>query len=99
MSDVEVDPVEVRRSAAQIEVVAQEASSSRAAVADSVSTQESAWKESGKPGFAKFVDILEEQADRLRTDLTDLGDKLRAAADAYEQQDEEAGGALDTTVR
>ncbi|GAT17712.1 ESX-1 secretion-associated protein [Mycolicibacterium thermoresistibile] len=99
MSDLEVDPVEVRRSAAQMEVVAQEASSSRDAVADSVSTQEAAWKQVGKPGFAKFVDILEQQAERLRTDLTDLGDKLRAAADVYEQQDAEAGDALDTSVR
>ncbi|MGV0838572.1 type VII secretion target, partial [Mycolicibacterium thermoresistibile] len=52
-----------------------------------------------KPGFAKFVDILEQQAERLCTDLTDLGDKLRAAADVYEQQDAEAGDALETSVR
>lgn len=74
MSDVNVDPADVRRSADQMDVVAAEASSSRAAVADSVSTQEAAWKEAGKPGFAKFVDILE-------------------------QQDREAGEALDTSVR
>ncbi|MGV0838540.1 type VII secretion target [Mycolicibacterium thermoresistibile] len=99
MSDVEVDPAEVRRSAAQMDVSAEEASSSRAAVADSISTQEAAWKQAGKPGFAKFVDLLEQQADRVRTDLTDLSDKLRAAADVYEQQDTEAGDALDTSVR
>ncbi|MGV0687346.1 WXG100 family type VII secretion target [Mycolicibacterium thermoresistibile] len=99
MSDVEVDPAEVRRSAAQMDVVAEEASSRRAAVADSISTQEAAWRRAGKPGFAKFVDLLEQRAERLRTDLTDLGDKLRAAADVYEQQDAEASGALDTSVR
>jgi hypothetical protein len=39
------------------------------------------------------------QAERLRTDLTDLSDKLRAAADVYDRQDNEAGGALDSSVR
>jgi hypothetical protein len=53
----------------------------------------------GGPGFTKFVGILEAQAQRLRTDLTDLGDKLRAAADVYDKQDSEAGGALDSSVR
>ena len=80
-------------------VVAGEASSSRATVADSVSTQSAAWKQKGTPGFTKFVDILETQAERLRADLTDLGDKLRVAADVYDRQDNEAGGALDSSVR
>lgn len=97
--NVSVVTAEVRRSADQMSVVADEASSSRAAVADSVSTQTTAWKQQGTPGFAKFVDILEQQAQRLRTDLTDLADKLRAAADVYDQQDHEAGGALDSAVR
>lgn len=97
--NLNVAPVEVRRSADQMDVVAEEASSSRGAVADSVSTQGSGWKEKGTPGFGKFVGILEAQAQRLRTDLTDLGDKLRAAADVYEKQDNEAGGALDSSVR
>jgi hypothetical protein len=39
------------------------------------------------------------QAERLRTDLTELGNKLRAAADVYDQQDHEAGGALESSVR
>ena len=85
-------------SADQMDVVAQEASSSRAAVADSISTQGSAWKQAGTPGFTKFIDILETQAQRLRADLTDLGNKLRAAADVYEKQDSEAGGALDSSM-
>ena len=58
-----------------------------------------AWKQQGTPGFTKFVGILDAQAERLRTDLTDLGDKLRAAADVYDKQDHEAGGALDSSVR
>jgi len=90
---------EVRRSADQMDVVAEKASASRSAVADSVSTQGSGWKEKGTPGFGKFVGILEAQAERLRTDLTDLGDKLRAAADVYDKQDSEAGDALDSSVR
>jgi hypothetical protein len=53
----------------------------------------------GTPGFTKFVGILDAQAERLRTDLTDLGDKLRAAADVNDKQDHEAGGALDSSVR
>lgn len=97
--NVSVVTAEVRRSADQMTVVAGEASSSRAAVADSVSTQTTAWKQKGTPGFTRFVDILESQAERLRTDLTELGDKLRAAAAVYEQQDHEAGGALDSAVR
>jgi uncharacterized protein YukE len=97
--NVNVATAEVRRSADQMDVVADEASSSRSAVADSVSTQGTGWKEKGTPGFGKFVDILEAQADRLRTDLTYLGDKLRAAADVYDKQDQEAGGALDSSVR
>jgi WXG100 family type VII secretion target len=97
--NVNVATAEVRRSADQMDVVADEVSSSRSAVADSVSTQGTGWKEKGTPGFGKFVDILEAQADRLRTDLTDLGDKLRAAADVYDKQDQEAGGALDSSVR
>jgi uncharacterized protein YukE len=97
--NVSVVTAEVRRSADQVDVVADEASSSRTAVADSVSTQGTGWKEKGTPGFGKFVDILEAQAERLRTDLSDLGDKLRAAADVYDQQDHEAGGALDSSVR
>lgn len=40
MSDLEVGPAEVRRSAAQMEVVAEEASLSRNTLADNVSTQE-----------------------------------------------------------
>lgn len=97
--NVNVVTAEVRRSADQMTVVAGEASSSRASVADSVSTQGSAWKEQGAPGFTKFVDMLEAQAERLRTDLTELGDKLRAAADVYDRQDQEAGGAIDSAVR
>lgn len=97
--NVSVATAEVRRSADQMDVVAEEASSSRTAVADSVSTQGTGWKEKGTPGFGKFVDILEAQAERLRTDLTDLGDKLRAAADVYDKQDSEAGGAFDSSVR
>jgi uncharacterized protein YukE len=89
---------EVRRSADQMDVVAQEASSSRASVADSISTQGSGWKQAGTPGFNKFVEILETQAARLRADLTELGGKLRAAADVYEKQDLEAGGALDSSM-
>lgn len=96
---VDVVTADVRRSADQMQVVAEEAASSRAAVADSVSTQGAAWKQAGTPGFGKFVDILEEQAQRLCTDLTDLADKLRAAADVYDRQDHEAGGALDAAVR
>ena len=97
--NVNVVTSEVRRSADQVTVVAGEASSSRAAVADSVSTQGAAWKERGTPGFTKFVDVLDAQAERLRTDLTQLGDALRAAADVYDRQDHEAGGAIDSTVR
>lgn len=97
--NLDVVTAEVRRSADQMTVVAGEASASRAAVADSVSTQGAAWKHQGTPGFTQFVGILESQAERLRTDLTDLGDKLRAAARVYEQQDQEAGDALDSTVR
>jgi uncharacterized protein YukE len=78
--NVLVATAEVRRSADQMDVVAGEASSSRAAVADSVSTQGTGWKQQGTPGFTKFVGILEAQAERLRADLTNLGDKLRAAA-------------------
>jgi uncharacterized protein YukE len=98
-ANVTVTTAEVRRSADQMDVVADEAASSRTAVADSVSTQGAGWKEKGTPGFGKFVDVLEAQAQRLRTDLTDLGDKLRAAADVYDKQDIEAGGALDSSVR
>ena len=90
---------EVRRSADQMSVVASDASASREAVADSVSTQGAGWKEKGTPGFGKFIDVLETQAQRLRTDLTALGDSLRAAADVYDQQDNDAGGAIDSTVR
>lgn len=98
MSEIEVDTAEVRRSADQMSVVAQEAASSRSGVADSISGQTAAWKQAGTPGFSKFVGILEAQAERLRTDLTGLGDKLRAAADVYDQQDHEGGEALDSTV-
>jgi uncharacterized protein YukE len=97
--DVSVVTAEVRRSADQMDVVADEAASSRNALADSVSTQGTGWKEKGTPGFGKFIGILDVQAERLRTDLTDLGDKLRAAADVYDKQDDEAGGALDSSVR
>ena len=97
--NVSVATGEVRRSADQMDVVAAEASSSRSAVADSVSTQGTGWKEKGTPGFGKFVGILEAQAERLRTDLTELGDKLRTAADVYDEQDNEAGGAFDNSVR
>jgi uncharacterized protein YukE len=98
--NVNVVTAEVRQSADQMTVVAGEASSSRAAVADSVSTQgAAAWKQQGTPGFTKFVDVLEAQAERLRSDLTQLGDALHAAADVYDQQDQEAGGAIDSTVR
>ncbi len=97
--NVSVATAEVRRSADQMHVVAGEASSSRAAVADSVSTQGAGWKQQGTPGFTKFVGVLEAQAERLRADLTDLGDKLRAAADVYDQQDHEAADALDSSVR
>jgi hypothetical protein len=97
--DVHVVTAEVRRSADQLDVVAEEASSSRKVLADSVSTQGAGWKEKGTPGFGKFVGVLEDQAERLRTDLTDLGNKLRAAADVYDEQDSEAGEALDSSVR
>ena len=97
--NLNVVTAEVRRSADQMDVVAEEASSSRSAVADSMSTQGSGWKEKGTPGFGKFVGVLEAQAQRLRTDLTDLGGKLRAAADVYDKQDHEAGSALDSSVR
>ena len=67
-------------------------------MADSVSGQGSAaWKSALRTGFAKFIDILDTQAGRLRADLTDLGNKLRAAADVYEKQD--LGPAARWTVR
>ncbi|KUI28388.1 hypothetical protein AU196_17145 [Mycobacterium sp. IS-1742] len=97
--NVHVETAAVRLSAAQMHVVAEEASSSRAGVAAGIAGQESAWKTAGKPGFAAFIDILETQAERLRTDLTDLGDKLNAAADVYDQQDAVGGAALDESVR
>jgi WXG100 family type VII secretion target len=96
---VEVDTAQVRLSADQMDVVANEAATSRDAVAGSVAGQESAWKSAGRPGFAKFVGILEDQAQRLRTDLTGLAGALRAAADVYERQDQEGGSALDASVR
>jgi hypothetical protein len=68
-------------------------------LADSVSTQGAGWQEKGTPGFGKFVGVLEAQAERLRIDLTDLRDKLRAAAAGYDEQDSEAGEALDGYVR
>lgn len=98
MSEIEVDTAEVRRSADQMGVVAQEASSSRSAVADSISGQTAAWKQAGTAGFSKFVGILEQQAERLRTDLDGLSEKLRAAADVYDQQDREGGEALNSTI-
>jgi uncharacterized protein YukE len=55
----------------------------------------SAWQAAGRAGFANFIGILEGQADRLRADLEDLADKLRAAADAYENQELESSAALD----
>ncbi|MGN7780159.1 type VII secretion target [Mycolicibacterium sp. 22603] len=58
-----------------------------------------AWKEKGTPGFEKFIDVLEAQAARLRSELTALGDSLRAAADVHDQQDHEAGGAIDSAMR
>ncbi len=67
-------------------------------MADGISGQTTAWKQGGTPGFGKFVETVEAQAERLRTDLTDLRDKLRNAADVYERQDHEAGGALDSSV-
>ncbi len=97
--DVVVSTAEVRLSADQMAAVAAEASSSRAAVADSVSTRTAGWKEKGTPGFGKFIDVLEAQAERLRSDLTTLGESLHSAADVYDQQDQEAGGALDSAVR
>lgn len=97
--DVAVSTAQVRLSADQMAVVATEASSSRAAVADSVSTHGAARKEKGTPGFGKFIGVLEAQAARLRSDLTALSDSLRAAADVCDRQDHEAGGALDTPVR
>lgn len=91
---------EVRRSADAMEVVAVEASTSRAALADSISGLGSAaWKTAGRSGFAKFIDSVDAQAGRLRAELIDLGDKLRAAADAYDDQDAEGGAALDVSVR
>lgn len=97
--EIYVVTAEVRRSADAVDVVANEASSSRAAVADSISGQgQAAWQTAGRPGFAKFIDILDAQAGRLRADLTDLGAKLRTAADVYEKQDLEAGEALDSSV-
>ncbi|WP_193046836.1 type VII secretion target [Mycolicibacterium baixiangningiae] len=98
MSDVYVVPAEVRRSADQMHVVAQEAAMSRSGVADSIAGQTAAWKQAGTPGYSKFIAILEAQAERLRADLTDLGDKLRAAADVYDRQDQEGGDALDRSV-
>lgn len=97
--NVEVDTAQVRLSADQATVLADEASRSRDAVAGSIAGQESAWKTAGKLGFSKFVHILEEQAQRLRADLTDLGDMLRAAADVYDEQDAENASALDSSVK
>lgn len=97
--NVHVDTAQVRLSADQMDVVANEAATSRDAVAGSIAGLEAAWKTAGRPGFAKFVYILEEQAQRLRTDLTDLGEKLRAAADVYDKQDREGGSALDESLR
>lgn len=96
--EVRVTPAEVRKSADQMDAVAHDAASSRAGLADSISGQIMAWKQAGTPGFGEFVDLIEAQAERLRTDLTDLRDKLRDAAGVYERQDHEAGSAIDTSV-
>lgn len=96
---VYVVTAEVRRCADHAEVVAQDASASRTAVAAAMSGTTSAWKSLGRSGFENFIDILDRQAARLRTDLTGLADRLRAAAEKYERQDMEGGAALDTSVR
>lgn len=96
--ELRVTTSEVRRSADQMDVTAHEASSSRKAMADGISGQNRAWQQASTPGFAKFVQVVEAQAERLSTDLTDLRDKLRNAADVYERQDHEAGSALDSST-
>jgi uncharacterized protein YukE len=96
--EVYVVTAELRRSGDHAELVGRDASSSRGALAGAMSGTSGAWKSAGRGGFEGFIDLLEQQTHRLRTDLTELGDRLRAAADAYDRQDLEASVALGNSV-
>ncbi|WP_036437628.1 type VII secretion target [Mycobacterium sp. URHB0044] len=96
--EIYVVTAELRRSGDHAELVGRDASSSRAALAGAMSGTSGAWKSAGRGGFEKFIDILEQQTNRLRTDLTELGDKLRAAADDYDRQDLECAVVLADSV-
>lgn len=96
--EIYVVTAELRRSGDHAELVGRDASSSRAALAGAMSGTPGAWKSAGRSGFEGFIDILEQQTSRLRNDLTELGDRLRAAADAYDRQDMEASVALADSI-
>jgi hypothetical protein len=97
-AEIYVVTAELRRSADGAELVGRDAAASRAALAGAMSGTSGAWKSAGRSGFEGFIEILERQTSRLRTDLTDVGDKLRAAADVYDRQDLEASVALADSV-
>jgi len=91
---LEVTPSTVRSSADDMSNLASLATTCRNNVANAMVGNAQGWQESGRPGFAHFVDLLHAQADRIRDDLTFIGEQMRAAATAYEEDDEANRAAL-----
>lgn len=91
---VRVTPATVRQSGTEAAELAEVGSTCRTTAAEAMSGCSSGWQTAAQPGFARFVELVHTQASRIRTDLTDIGTNLAAAADAYDVNEHHAADSL-----
>ena len=96
--EIYVVTAEVRRSADQMDVVARKRHRAARPWRTAFLPRARRGSRPEPPASQSSLTSSKPRHNALRADLTDLGNKLRAAADVYEKQDSEAGGALDSSM-
>jgi hypothetical protein len=76
-------PADVIYSADYLDHIGVQASAERRALATELAGHGTAWQEGARPGFVAFIETVQRQSERLHTDITDVGAKLRTAVHAY----------------
>ena len=88
--DLSVTPSDVRYSADYLENLGHRAAAERRSLSVELSGNTTAWQDGGAPGFSGFIGVVQRQAERIATDVGDVVDKLRAAAHAYVENEQQS---------
>ena len=87
-------PADVLYSADYLESIGLRAASERRALGAELSGHTSAWRDGGRPGYQGFLHLVQQQAERIRTDIDEVSGKLRDAAHAYVANEQRSAESL-----